>query len=71
MQKTVEEQKAELCQRRVVWDWASEMVAPIVEQHELKEYSMGSTFNRVSTTTVVDQHLDHIMRVADWLLDTQ
>lgn len=62
--------------RRVVWETANDLVAPIVEKHGLEEYrtapsslaaAIAST--NVSTTfTKVDQHVSHIMAVADWLM---
>lgn len=57
--------------RRVVFESANELVKPIIEQHGLEEYKQGSVafFSTPSTMTKVDQHIDQIIRVADWLLD--
>lgn len=48
---------------------AESIVEPIVEKHGLKEYKGGApVLYQASTFTVVDQHIDHILHVADWLL---
>ena len=49
---------------------AKHVVDPLVEQHGLEPYQMGApAFTRGSTVTKVDQHIDNLLRVADWLLD--
>lgn len=46
------------------------MVAPIVEQHGIEESKIGGAlFVSPTTLTKVDQHLSHIMNVADWLMN--
>ncbi len=49
------------------WVKASVLVQPIVAEHGLEEYHVGPMFT-ASTNTKVDQHLNHIMTTADWLL---
>lgn len=57
-------------QRLVAWSAAAEAVKPIVEQHGLEPYGAGGNiFAPTTRFTKVDQHIDHIMRVADWLLE--
>lgn len=60
----------QLAERLTVWDRAAELVAPIVEKHGLETYKVGSTVISygTSTFTSVDQHIDHILRVANWLI---
>ncbi len=53
--------------RSEAWVKASVLIQPVVAEHGLEEYSIGQLFS-ASTNTKVDQHLDHIMRTADWLL---
>jgi hypothetical protein len=56
--------------RTAAWNMASELVEPIVDRHGLEKYSTGpNIFAQTFKTTCVDQHIDHIMRVADWLLE--
>lgn len=50
------------------WNAAVDMVKPIIDEHGLEEYKTGAMFSSVSTMTKVDQHIDHTMRVANWLL---
>jgi hypothetical protein len=56
--------------RKVVWEMAQEMVLPLIEDHGLKEYTIGQEF-RTSVVTKVDQNLEHIERVANWLLNEE
>lgn len=58
-----------IVQRRATWDMASDLVAPLVEFHGVEDYSIGQLLNQTSKFTKVDQHLEHILRVADWLLE--
>lgn len=51
------------------WEAASEIVEQIVDKHELTAISNGSMFNVVTVHTKVAQHINHIMDVADWLLN--
>lgn len=56
--------------RSTTWKLALEMVAPVIEQHGLEETkSTGMIFVPPSPNTVVEQHLDAIERVANWLLE--
>lgn len=56
-------------ERLEAWNRASDLVRPIIDEHGLEIYRMGAQmFNSGSTMTKVDQHIDHTMRVADWLL---
>lgn len=51
------------------WIKASELIKPIIDEHTLEVYKSGAIpFGPSSTVTKVDQHIDHNMRVADWLL---
>lgn len=50
-------------------EMARDFVAPIVEQHGLFPFNTGANVFVVGAkTTAVDQHLCHVMVVADWLL---
>lgn len=56
--------------KRVAWDHAVEMIVPILEDHKLQEYKVNAgPFNTGSTMTKVDQNVDHIIHVAEWLLE--
>lgn len=58
-------------ERKAVWEMAAELVIPIVEDHGLEEYRSGPSnilMPAPHVTTKVDQNIDHIIRVADWLL---
>lgn len=57
-----------ISKRSHIWKHATELVAPIIEQHGLETYKSGSMFGPYSTFTPVDQHIEQIIRVADWLL---
>lgn len=61
----------EVARRITTWNTARDMVQPIVAIHGLEEYRSGAPFGQQSTFTKVDQHLDHIMHVADWLLEKE
>lgn len=55
--------------RERVFIKAGTMVSPIIEQHGIEDHQDGgAVFVRGVTVTAVDQHIDHIMRVADWLM---
>ena len=61
----------EVAKRRAVWESAEELVAPIVLVHGLEAYNTGTNIFAQSTKmTPVDQHVEVIIRVADWLLDS-
>lgn len=62
----------EVAAREAVWNVATELVIPIIEDHGLEEYRAGPQNILVPgphLVTKVDQNIDHIIRVADWLLD--
>lgn len=49
---------------------ANGFVEPIIDKHGLEPYVLGSSiFNPTSKFTKVDQHLDQVLRIADWLLE--
>lgn len=52
------------------WMTAKELVDPIVEQHGLKQHSPGANIFSTgpSVITEVQQHINHIFEVAEWLL---
>lgn len=52
------------------WNAAKEMVDPIVEQYGLETYQAGAIFAPSFKSTPVDQHIDHIIHVAEWLMET-
>jgi hypothetical protein len=54
--------------RRVAWEAATELINPIIEQHGLEEYKSGNPFTSMSTFSKVDQHIDHTIKVANWLI---
>jgi len=56
-------------QRFDVWEIASKMVAPIIEQHDLEVLTTGNAFTNSFKTSKVEQHIEHILKVADWLMD--
>lgn len=47
---------------------AKTLIDPLVEKHGLTEVRSGAPFQVTYTNTPVEQHLEHILRVADWLL---
>lgn len=57
--------------RLSAWKQASKLVAPIVKTHGLEKYSLGASLftTGIGVSTPVDQHITHIMDVADWLLN--
>ena len=57
-------------QRNVVFSAARELVDPIIFMHELTDQKIGGPFNTTTVISKVDQHIDQIVRVADWLLET-
>jgi hypothetical protein len=51
------------------WNAAIGLIEPIVEAHGLEEYHTSQTpFTRGSTFTKVDQHINHVLNVANWLI---
>lgn len=72
--RTKKETVKDIAVRRTAWDHAVEMVVPIIEDHGLEEYKVnypGSTIFHTSNSsmTKVDQNVDHIIHVAEWLLE--
>lgn len=59
----------EVIKRRIVFETADTMVQPLVNQHDLKDHNSGPVFTS-NPVTKIDQHITHILRVADWLLET-
>ena len=52
------------------WKKATEFVDPIVEKHGLQDVREGQViFTTGFVSTKVNQHINHIMDVANWLLD--
>lgn len=59
----------EVVERRKVFVEAGRMIDDIITQHGLKEYKMAApAFVSGSTVTPAEQHIDLILRVANWLL---
>lgn len=56
--------------RLKAWNDASELVEPIVEKHGLNQISPGGNMfgNGPAILTPVDQHIEHIFTVAEWLM---
>lgn len=52
---------------------AEEILGKIIDQHGLEDYELQTSFvigpSRTTRMTQVDQHLDHVIRIADWLLE--
>lgn len=57
-----------IIERRLVWEIAGEMIDPIVEKHGLEKQVVGGLVIPQTVYSKVDQHLDSIERVAQWLL---
>ena len=57
--------------RKKAWKKAAHLVEPIVEKHGLKQYAPGASIfvTGTSVSTPVDQHINHILTVAEWLLE--
>lgn len=53
------------------WQRAVDMVEPIIEEYALERYSVDNINGATTTFTEIDQHIDQIIRVADWLLDKE
>lgn len=66
------ENRSKLLRRETVFLMASQLVGPIVEKHGLEPTkSAWVQADSGYTITAVEQHLDHILRVANWLLEEQ
>lgn len=57
-----------IIERKAVWDIASEMVSSIVKEHPLEPLRGGKAFVESFTTSEADQHVDLILRAAQWLM---
>lgn len=57
-----------IIERQFVWERASTLVEPIIAKHDLDPYRTGAPFSIAKTITKVEQHIDQIIRVANWLL---
>lgn len=56
-------------ERLAAFNAAKELIEPIVDKHGLEPVKMAApAFTQTSTLTQVDQHISHILDVADWLL---
>lgn len=58
-------------ERLAAWSKAEEIVERIVDKHGLELYKSGPPFGHVSTYSPAEQHIEHILKVADWLLDKE
>ena len=56
--------------RKEAWKTAAKLIEPIVKKHGLEKYSPGASLFTTGTgvVTPVEQHINHILNVADWLL---
>ena len=50
---------------------AAQVVNPIVEKHPLQKQVSGNILVHASSYSPAEQHIDLILRVADWLLDNK
>lgn len=67
--ETIANREGRIQHREKIFIKASVMLEPLVEQHGIEDHQDGGQlFVRGVTVTAIDQHLDHIMRVADWLM---
>jgi len=57
--------------RREAWLAATELVVPVLEEHGLEDVTLAGAnlFVKGSTMTKVDQNINHLTGVADWLLE--
>lgn len=73
MKYTSDEVPLIITARRMGWERAVEMVEPIIDKYGVEDYYIGPVgiFSSAirTTSTKVDQNIDHILRVADWLLE--
>ena len=68
---TAEEEYNRVQRRIDIFEKACELVAPIIERHGVENYKIGNQVMVHGTTmTKSEQHIDHILRVADWLLES-
>lgn len=58
-----------IIKRSIAWDMAVGKIEPLVNVHELESYrGPAQAFSSGPMYTKVDQHVEHILRVANWLL---
>lgn len=51
-----------------VWEKANEMVGPLIEEHGVKDTTIGTIFSTADVISPLDQHITAIIRVSDWLI---
>ena len=57
-------------ERNTAWERAKDLVYPIIVENGIKAHvSCGGLFCNEIMHTEVEQHVDLIIRVADWLLE--
>lgn len=57
--------------RHLAWQMAGGMVQLVVDQHPLVAQKRGAVaFSTGDTVSPAEQHIDQIIRVADWLMET-
>lgn len=67
--ETKEVMDKRIAHREQIFIKASVMLEPLVEQHGIEDHKDGGAiFVNGATVTKIDQHIDHIMRIADWLM---
>lgn len=52
-----------------LWKMASQLIDPMIEQHGIELVTSGPMFGPTYKTTKIEQHINHIISVADWLAD--
>lgn len=65
-----EERRAEVEFRKEVWQTAEAYVDRLRSDVTFEPYKLGGGFTQGTTVTVLDQHVDAIMRVAEWLMES-
>lgn len=55
-------------ERVEAWETASNLVQPIVVEHGIEQIRNGAPFGQGYTSTKVEQHIEQILRVSNWLL---
>lgn len=70
MTRSLLQLEEQVAARAEVFKVARNLVGPIIEKHGLTRYQVGgSIITPGSSVTEVDQSLDAITRVADWLME--
>jgi hypothetical protein len=59
-----------IIEKRIALQNAKEVLDPIVEQHGLDDFKNVTNAFSNNVQTKVQQHLDHIITLADWFLDS-